>query len=225
LGRSLRNFFDDGTEELLKEVKHMKENGTFDETMAQKAIYLYFSPDGSEVDFLDFEIYDQTDEIIIQQHLEDDRKNDLIKKSIRWKQKQIEKINQLPYFETEEERKKKVRYKEKVWKSIYSLDSFIYRMSQTTCNFEKSYIKWKESHDVYEDIRIEEYQDNELDWNSECTPSTEKDPSSPQGFNLTEDEELREGMVKKLIYSQVQATLSDLSIFYLSSLHKKLFYV
>jgi hypothetical protein len=122
----------------------------------------------------------------------DEFSNDIIKKSIRWKMKEMIKLKKLPYSESEEERRKKVRLKENILKCKYNFDRFIYNLGKTTSNVEKNYIKWQESHDEYSAWNPEEeHHNDEFDWNDACKPSTEKDPSSPLGLNLTLGEELR----------------------------------
>jgi hypothetical protein len=49
----------------------------------------YFESDPAEQCFLDFEVFDQDEDIIKNDHLQSDVNNDLIKKSIRWKMKQL----------------------------------------------------------------------------------------------------------------------------------------
>jgi hypothetical protein len=55
---------------------------TFDDKMMEKAINLYYLEDPKYTDFLDYEIYDQEDEIIKNQHLKDDVDRDIIKKQL-----------------------------------------------------------------------------------------------------------------------------------------------
>jgi hypothetical protein len=153
---------------------------TFDEKMMKKAIKLYQLEDPIFSDFLDYEIYDQEDEIMKNQHIRDDVDKNIIKKTIRWKTKELVKLKQLPYFETEEERRKKVRLKVSVRKGIWDFDRFIYKLGNTTCNVEKSYAKWQESHDEYNGWNSEEGQLHKVfDGSKESELSTEKDTSLP----------------------------------------------
>jgi hypothetical protein len=57
------------------------------------------------------EIYDKNDKEVQQQYFNDDVNNNLIKKAIRWKMKQLDVLKHSSYFELEEERKKRVRLK------------------------------------------------------------------------------------------------------------------
>jgi hypothetical protein len=146
--------------------------------------------------------------------LKDDVDRDIIKRTIRWKMKELNRLKHIPYFETEEERKKKVRLKECVWKGIWNFDRFIYKLGKTTCNVGKSYTKWQESHDEYDGWNSEEgHLKNEFDGSKECKLSTEKDTSLPSGQDLTTDEELREGKAKNIILSQTQEKCFSIYIF------------
>jgi hypothetical protein len=109
-GKQLKQLIDDSTEECLHEGRFYYKDQLFynDDAIEQLQIE-YFTPDPSEEGFNDLEIYDKNDKEVQQQYFKDDVKNNFIKKAIRWKMKQHDVLKHLPYFESEEERKKRVR--------------------------------------------------------------------------------------------------------------------
>jgi hypothetical protein len=94
----------------------------------------YFGADSAEQCFLDFEVYYKNEDIILQHHIESDVNNILIKKLIRWKMKQLNTLKHLPYFELEEERKKKVRLKHERLRRIDDFELLIFNSSNSTQN-------------------------------------------------------------------------------------------
>jgi hypothetical protein len=145
----------------------------------------YFTPDQSEEEFIDLEVYNMNDEEVKQQYYKDDTSNNIIRNAIRWKMKQLDTLKHLPYFDLEEERKKRVRLKHERIRNIDEFEQLIFNLSNSTEDISKSIAIWKgkrdanthflEGKDSYEqDLQVN-------DWNLDTykKPSTEVEPKSP----------------------------------------------
>jgi hypothetical protein len=73
-----------------------------------------------------------------------DVKDDIIKKSIRWKQNQLLYLKKKQYFEPEVERRKRVRLKERRIELIDQFEDFISFLGKTTLDMKEGEAKWNE---------------------------------------------------------------------------------
>jgi hypothetical protein len=158
---------------------------------------LEFGQDADER-FIDFEIYDDPeDQIRVTSVFEMDEQNDLIKKAIRWKKKQLEMLMKSLHFETDEEREKKVKWKKQRKRSINEWEDLIYDMTRSSRNVIDVYNEWKGAgHKVIEagdEVNYLLYGCDEEDNVLTDESSTEAEPLFPIGLSLKQNDGGAEG--------------------------------
>jgi hypothetical protein len=99
----------------------------FSDNIMKNTYHRYFEPPPEEEDCFDLEVYNKEEMIITKQVFKMDEENDIIKKSIRWRNNQLQNLKERQYFEPELERRKKMRLKEKMKRTI---DDFIYYLGK-----------------------------------------------------------------------------------------------
>jgi hypothetical protein len=158
----------------------------------QEKYKLDYGQDANER-FIDFEIYDDpNDPIRVTSVFELDEQNDIIKKAIRWKKKQLDWLFKSPRYETDEEREKKVKWKKQRKRSIMEWEDLIYDMTRSSRNIEDVYLEWKRA-----GHRVIEGSDeiNCMLYGCECDGiilkdeiSTKVEPLFPKGLTLNRND-------------------------------------
>jgi hypothetical protein len=158
----------------------------------QEKYKLDYGQDANER-FIDFEIYDDpNDPIRVTSVFELDEHDDIIKKAIRWKKKQLELLLRSPHFETDEEREKKVKWKKQRKRSIMEWEDLIYDMTRSSRDVKEVYNDWKRAgHIVIEGGDEANYMlygsdDEGVILTDEA--STKEEPLFPKGLRLKQND-------------------------------------
>jgi hypothetical protein len=130
--------------------------------------------------------------------------NDIIKKSIRWKRKQLNTLKHQPYFAQEEERKKKVLLKFERKKRLDDFDLLIYNLTNSTASISERISRWKEKGGIIDPFLVADNNNlhEDFDWNYDEANDLGTEVSSTLSLELSKNpsEPAAEGKDPKFIF-------------------------